>query len=220
MLFQIMQHKITVNKTAFYHTLGNVKTAQTIWIVLHGYGYLAKYFIRKFNPIVNKNTAVIAPEGLSKFYLNGVGFDGKMGASWMTKDNRETEIEDYINYLDQLYKAIIEENETTDLKINVVGFSQGGSTASRWIANQQSKCNNLILWASSFAEDIDLKLLAQNNKLFALFGDNDEYISKEKIDQYVAKLKAENINCEFIRFVGKHDVPEHILTEQTQLNNW
>ncbi|MDG1475666.1 MAG: alpha/beta fold hydrolase [Vicingaceae bacterium] len=215
-----MQHKITVNKTAFYHTLGDVKTAQTIWIVLHGYGYLAKYFIRKFNPILNENTAVIAPEGLSKFYLNGVGFDGRMGASWMTKDNREAEIEDYINYLDQLYKAIIEENETSDVKINVVGFSQGGATASRWIANQQSKIDNLILWASSFAEGIDLKLLAQNNKLFALFGDNDKYISKEKIDQYEAKLKAENINSEFIRFVGKHDIPADVLTEQTQLNNW
>jgi len=215
-----MQHKITVNKTAFYHTLGNVKTAQTIWIVLHGYGYLAKYFIRKFNPILNENTAVIAPEGLSKFYLNGVGYDGRMGSSWMTKDNRETEIEDYINYLDQLYNTIIETNETTNLKINVVGFSQGGATASRWLANQQSKINNLILWSSSFAEDIDLKLLAQNNKLFTLFGDDDEYISKEKIDQYEEQLTTSNIDCQFIRFIGKHDIPAAIITEQTQLNNW
>ena len=215
-----MQHKITVNKTAFYHTLGNVKTAQTIWIVLHGYGYLAKYFIRKFNPILNKNTAVIAPEGLSKFYLNGVGFDGRIGTSWMTKDNRETEIEDYVNYLDQLYKAILEENEMSDVKINVVGFSQGGATASRWIANQQSKIDNLILWASSFAEDIDLKLLAQNNKLFALFGDDDEYIPKEKINQYEEQLTTSNIDCEFIRFNGKHDIPADVLTKQTQLNNW
>lgn len=72
-----MKHKITVNRTAFYHTLGDVKTAKTIWIVLHGYGYLAEYFIKKFEPILNSETAVIAPEALSKFYLNGVGYDGK-----------------------------------------------------------------------------------------------------------------------------------------------
>ncbi|MGB0882884.1 MAG: alpha/beta hydrolase [Vicingaceae bacterium] len=215
-----MKNKITVNKTAFYHTLGDVKTAKTIWFVLHGYGYLAEYFIKKFNPILNEKTAIIAPEGLSKFYLNGVGFDGRMGASWMTKDNRESEIEDYINYLDQLYKAILEENETSGVKINVVGFSQGGATASRWIANQQSKIDNFILWTSSFAEDVDLKLLAKNNKLFALFGDNDEYISKEKINQYEEQLTTSNIDCEFIRFKGKHDIPADVLTKQTQVNNW
>ncbi len=215
-----MKNKITVNKTAFYHSLGDVKTAKKIWFVLHGYGYLAEYFIKKFNPILNDETAIIAPEGLSKFYLNGVGFDGRIGASWMTKDNRETEIKDYINYLNQLYHSIINENEVADVKINVVGFSQGVATASRWIANQQVKIDNFILWASSFAEDVDLQLLAEQAKLFTLFGDDDEYISTEKIDQYETLLKAKNIDCKFIRFAGKHTIPEQVLTAQTQLNNW
>jgi predicted esterase len=215
-----MENKITVNKTAFYHSEGDIKTAQTIWIVLHGYGYLAKFFIRKFSPILDNNTAIIAPEGLSKFYLNGVGYDGRMGASWMTKDNRETEIEDYINYLDQLYAAIIEENIATDLKINVVGFSQGGATASRWLANKKSKCHNFILWASSFPEDVDLKSLSQNSTLFALFGDDDEFISKEQINEYEKLLKASRIDCQLLRFEGKHDIPKEVLLKQTELNNW
>lgn len=215
-----MQNKITVNKTAFYHTLGNVKTAKTIWIALHGYGYLAAFFIKKFNPILNDETAVIAPEGLSKFYLNGVGYDGRMGASWMTKDNREIEIEDYINYLDQLYEAIVKENETTDVKINVVGFSQGGATASRWIANQKSKCNNFILWASNFPEDLDLKMLSGNSKAFVLFGDDDKFINKKQINDYEEFLNTSKIDCQLIRFKGKHDIPKEVLLEQTELNNW
>ena len=215
-----MQKKITVNKTAFYNTLGEVKTAKTIWIVLHGYGYLAKYFIKKFNPILNDNTAIIAPEGLSKFYLNGVGYDGKIGASWMTKDNRETEIEDYINYLDQLYKAIIEENESADLKINIVGFSQGGATASRWIANQKSECDNFILWSSSFPEDINLDSISENSEVFALFGDDDEFIKKEQINDYEKLLESSDIECQLIRFEGKHDIPSEILLEQVKKNNW
>ena len=215
-----MQHKIKINKIAFYHTLGEVKTAQTIWIVLHGYGYLAKYFIRKFNPILNDNTAIIAPEGLSKFYLNGVGYDGKMGASWMTKDNRETEIEDYINYLDQLYKTIIEENETTDVKINVVGFSQGGATASRWIANGKSKCDNIILWSSAFPEDLDLKLLPKSSNTFVLFGDNDKFINKKQINDYEQFLNTSEFDCQLIKFKGKHDIPKDVLLKQAELNNW
>lgn len=215
-----MKHEIKINKTAVYQTLGEVKTAKTIWIVLHGYGYLAEFFIKKFNPILNDSTAIIAPEGLSKFYLNGVGVDGRIGASWMTKDNRETEIDDYIKYLDQLYKVIIEENETTDLKINIVGFSQGGATASRWIANQKSKCDNFILWASSFAEEIDLETLSKNKKVFILFGDDDKFIKKEQVNAYEKLLAASKIEYQLIRFEGKHDIPKEVLLEQTKINNW
>jgi len=215
-----MKHEIKINKTAVYQTLGEVKTAKTIWIVLHGYGYLAEFFIKKFNPILNDSTAIIAPEGLSKFYLNGVGVDGRIGASWMTKDNRETEIDDYIKYLDQLYKVIIEENETTNLKINIVGFSQGGATASRWIANQKSKCDNFILWASSFAEEIDLETLSKNKKVFMLFGDDDKFIKKEQVNAYEKLLAASKIEYQLIRFEGKHDIPKEVLLEQTKINNW
>jgi len=215
-----MQKKIKVNKTAFYHTIGQVKTAKTIWIVLHGYGYLAEFFIKKFNPILNENTAIVAPEGLSKFYLNGVGIDGRMGASWMTKDNRDSEIEDYINYLDQLYQNIIKENETADVKINVVGFSQGGATASRWIANQKSKCDNFILWASNFPDDLNLDLFSEYSKAFVLFGDNDKFINEKQVNDYKQFLDTSNIKCQLIRFEGKHDIPEKVLLQQTEINNW
>jgi predicted esterase len=215
-----MKNKITISKTAFYHTLGEVKTAKTIWIVLHGYGYLAEFFIKKFNPILDKNTAIIAPEGLSKFYLNGVGFDGRIGASWMTKDNRDSEIVDYINYLDQLYDTILKENEIADMKVNVVGFSQGGATASRWIANQKSKCDNFILWASNFPEDLNLNVLSGNNKAFVLFGDNDKFINEKQINDYEQFLRASDIKCKLIRFEGKHDIPKEVLLKQTKLNNW
>jgi len=215
-----MQNKITVNKTAFYHTLGDVKTAKTIWFVLHGYGYLAEFFIKKFEPILNDDTAIIAPEALSKFYLNGVGYDGRIGASWMTKDNREAEIEDYINYLNQLYEAILKENQNPDLKINIIGFSQGGATASRWIANGKSKCNNIILWSSPFPEDLDLKLLPKESNTFVLFGDYDKFINEKQINDYEQFLNTSEIDCQLIKFKGKHDIPEHVLLEQTELNNW
>ena len=112
------KHHIVVNKTATYHTLGDTKTAKTIWFVLHGYGMLAEYFIKKFEPILNDETCIIAPEGLSKFYTQG--FYGRVGATWMTKQDREVEIRDYINYLNQLYEYICKQNNNTNLKINLL----------------------------------------------------------------------------------------------------
>jgi hypothetical protein len=61
-------------------------------LVTHGYGQLAKTFIRRFEPIMDAQTLVVAPEGLSRFYWGG--FDGPVVASWMTREDRLDEIAD------------------------------------------------------------------------------------------------------------------------------
>ena len=211
------KHNITINKTANYYMLGNVKTAKTIWLVLHGYGYLAKDFIEKFQPILNESTAEIAPEALSKFYVKGV--DGSIGASWMTKENREEEIADYINYLNQLYDTILKQVANPNVKINLIGFSQGGATASRWLANGKTNCTNFVLWASVFPTDMDIEIIAKTNTFF-LYGNQDKYVTEERVEQQKEIFKKWDLKIKTILFKGGHDIPSAILVEQTELNNW
>lgn len=208
---------ITISKTANFYTLGDVKSATTIWLVLHGYGYLAKDFIEKFQPILSETTAVIAPEALSKFYVKGV--DGSIGASWMTKENREEEIADYINYLNQLYDGILKQVTAPNPKINIVGFSQGGATASRWLANGKINCDNFILWASVFPTDMDLGIIAKVNTFF-LYGNQDKYVIEDRVEQQKELLKQSHLKVKTTVFKGGHDIPKEVLVEQTKLNGW
>jgi predicted esterase len=213
-----MQHKIQVSKTAIYHAKGNIKTAKTIWIVLHGYGMLAEFFIRKFLPILNDNTCIIAPEGLSKFYSKG--FSGRVGATWMTKKDRAYEIEDYINYLNQLYAKILAQNNSENVKINVVGFSQGGATACRWIANGKVTPTNFILWSSAFPDEMKFESFEKKVNTFLLYGDNDEFNTSGRIIREESFLKNSQLNFQLIAFKGGHDIPNEVLKEQTIINNW
>lgn len=209
------QH-IVVNKTATYHILGNPKTAKTIWFVLHGYGMLAEFFIKKFEPILDNNTCIIAPEGLSKFYTKG--FYGRVGATWMTKEDRKVEIEDYINYLNQLHQFICEQNSSSNLKINLLGFSQGGATVSRWAANGKANFNNLILWASVFPDDMNFEQVNTSNT-FLLYGNEDEFAAEEKVNTQKDILN-DKAQFTIIKFNGKHDIPKKVLVEQTKKYGW
>ncbi|MEI6312193.1 MAG: hypothetical protein WCP57_08045 [Bacteroidota bacterium] len=119
------QHKISVEKTARVFTLGN-PDASEVWILLHGYGMQASQMITYIEELPNENLFFIAPEGLSRFYWKG--FEGNVVASWMTKEDRQDEINDYIKYLNQL----IDIYQLNTKKINVLGFSQGVATMSRW----------------------------------------------------------------------------------------
>ncbi len=122
--------RITVPRTARYWSIGPVDTAAkgTLY-ALHGYGQLAEYFIRKFQPMADAGWRVVAPEGGHRFYLKGT--DGRVGASWMTKEDRLSDIQDYITFLDRLRGAIDHEEGTPEV---LLGFSQGVATALRWMA--------------------------------------------------------------------------------------
>ena len=97
------EQTIETKKTARYYTLGTLsENTKTVWFVCHGYGQLANYFLRNFKLLENEKTFVISPEGFHRYYLNG--FSGRVGASWMTKEDRLNDIADYVAYLDQLYE--------------------------------------------------------------------------------------------------------------------
>jgi predicted esterase len=218
MPLKIMKHSIKVDKTATYHSSGDIKSAKTIWFVLHGYGMLSKYFIKKFDAVINDTNCVIAPEGLSKFYTKG--FHGRVGATWMTKENREEEIEDYINYLNKLYDSILKENSSDEVKINIVGFSQGGATASRWVADGKVELDNFILWSTVFPDDMNFETFGKTFNSFLIYGNDDEFSTKTRVQEQKDILTKNKLAIKLIEFNGVHDVPEIVLKEQSKKNKW
>ena len=194
------------SKTFRYEIMNATASAKTVLYILHGYGHLAKYFIQKFES-VQKEVIIIAPEGMHRFYLNGTS--GKVGASWMTKEARETDIADNIDWLNALDAKISKEYPIEERIL--LGFSQGGSTALRWkiFGNVQFKA--LIIWASDFPPDLveyDEDLRKQPNQFFVI-GNKDEYCSGAEqallIDQY------KQLNFKTIEYNGTHTIHNETL---------
>ncbi|MBX2973634.1 MAG: hypothetical protein KF797_11055, partial [Flavobacteriales bacterium] len=138
------ERHIRVTRTARYHVLGDPAGAQAIWIVLHGYGQLARYFLNKFDGL-GCDLAFVAPEGLSRFYLDEA--HQRVGATWMTREDREHEIGDQCTYLDALAAEL--RGHRTDVPVHVLGFSQGVATACRWSLLGRTPIGRLVLWAGA-----------------------------------------------------------------------
>ena len=79
-------HTLRVARTARVATLGRPTAAATWWVVLHGYGQLAADFIEPFGAVVTPERCVVAPEALSRFYVDGLESHEEVGASWMTRE--------------------------------------------------------------------------------------------------------------------------------------
>ena len=194
---------------ARYETLGNIDNPKRIWIVVHGYGQQAQYFIRKFKPLQDEDTLVIAPEGLHHFYLKG--FDGRVGASWMTKEDRWTDIDNYLSYLNTIYKQVILPLVETDTEVNLLGFSQGGATAARWFNSFQRNIDAHISWASIYPPDLDITPCEKNKNNYFAIGDKDEYFSEHKLKETILFYK--NLNYITFTFHGKHNIEPLTLKE-------
>jgi predicted esterase len=204
-----MKQQLKTSKTARYFTHGNPNKAENIWIVLHGYNQLAPFFIRKFQHLDPDKHFVVAPEGLHRFYRKGTS--GRVGASWMTKEDRESDINDNANFLNNLSDTLLA--KYTFQKRILLGFSQGGATATRWNFSGKFNANHLILWACVFPPDLEKDKEEKDRKEktnYFVLGKNDQFFEahyQEIIEQYAEK------GLLIKEFDGFHDIEREMLTE-------
>jgi predicted esterase len=184
-----------------------------LWYCFHGYGELAGRHIDQFADIAGDGRVIIAPEALSRFYTEGTS--GRIGASWMTTEDREAEIRDYIGYLDGLRSSFIRRRTPAQPPREVIsGFSQGTATASRWAAASDHCFDTMILWGGTVAHDITeqgVERIRQIRRRVIVFGDSDRYASEERIVKEMSLLDDRRIPFELIRFNGGHRVDRQTL---------
>ena len=210
------EKKVSFNFDARYFTAGelNASTRQ-VWFVLHGYGQLAQFFLRKFEPLAEKGIFIVAPEGLSRFYLSELTStgrpDNKVGATWMTRENRQMDIDNYIHFLDQVYETEIGKSH---LPVTLFGFSQGCATVSRWALEGKPNFNRLILWAGLFPPDMDFQKghgILSKKSTYMVIGKQDQFLSEERMAEFDGLAAKLGITPEKIMFDGKHELNMELL---------
>ena len=203
----IQHHRRKVLKTAHIYTFGQLSSrTKYIWIVCHGYARRAEEFIHSFNFLDPESHFVIAPEGLSRFYRKG--FNGDVVASWMTKEDRLDEIDDYTRYLQGVYEEYTSEL-ANEVKIVLFGFSQGVATVFRWMQLRSPYYDYLICWAGTIPEDLsygDSLHYINSKKNYYFYGLNDPLVSEEGIENVRKLIDKERLDFRFYHFDGKHEV--------------
>lgn len=211
------EHHLEVTRTARYWTLGEVADApQDVWFVLHGYKQLARRFLRRFEALDDGTRLIVAPEALSRFYVSDEpgrhGPSSVVGATWMTREDRESEIRDYVAYLDRLADAVLTGGE----RVTVLGFSQGVATAARWVTYGRVRPTRLVLWADALPPDLDMPRAAaalSSTELVMVRGAEDRSLGAELAGNDARRLSEAAIAHRVVRYRGGHDIDEETLKE-------
>jgi predicted esterase len=207
---QSAEHELRVSKTARYYTLGALnQDTRDVWLVCHGYAQLASRFILQFESIVTPQRAVIAPEGLHRFYLDAIdrkASDRRVGATWMTREARDADIADYVAFLDQVCAAELRHGE---IRLTALGFSQGVATVARWAALGQTNVQRLVFWGAALPPDLDWARAGprfETADVVLVAGERDELWSSEHIREEEKRLSGHAVPFRTLYHPGGHHI--------------
>ncbi|MFA0960530.1 alpha/beta hydrolase [Roseivirga sp. BDSF3-8] len=206
------EHSTSVTIQSRYFTNDHIKQPRQVWMACHGYGQLAKYFIRHFDPLASQGVKVVAPEGMHRFYLNGT--EGRVGASWMTKEDRLNDIDNYLGMLNTVYDMEIAPLQP--VPVTLFGFSQGASTISRFAMDERIHFDRLVIWAGVFPPDVPLELgrkRLEGKEVWFVYGTKDDYIDEKRVGQIKDLLEETGLRYQIRSFDGPHTLNQGVLKE-------
>jgi predicted esterase len=197
----MLEHRLSVARSARYFSIGQPERA--VWFVLHGYAQLAARFLRYFQPIDDGSRLIVAPEALSHFYLTEAPTERRVGACWMTKEDRQAEIDDYVRYLDAVYEAVLRSSDRRKIRVTTLGFSQGATTACRWATLGASTIDHLVVWGGEVPSEVGPP---RAGRLTLVYGSKDEYFTPKVVAANRARLRDQGAQYDVISFEGGHEV--------------
>ena len=181
-----------------------------LWIACHGYGQLAARFLRPFEALADAARVIAAPEALNRFYVAPPASVAdaarrRVGATWMTREDRDAEIADYVGYVERLHDLL--RAECPAAAVTAFGFSQGAATISRWIALGRVDVRHLVLWGGAPPPDLDLRRLRERlrgARITIVAGEHDGTVPASDLDSAAERLRAAGMRCEVLRFAAGH----------------
>jgi len=209
----VREHHLQVERTARWASLGEPRPGvREVWIACHGCAQLASRFLRALEEIATPTRLVAAPEALNRFYLETPSTvadvaQRRVGATWMTREDRDAEIADYVAYLDRLRDHLAA--ACPGARLTALGFSQGVATVCRWVALGRARVDHLVLWSGPVPADLDLGRLAarlDGARVTLVVGEADSLVKPAEVDAGAERLRSVGIACDVVRFDGIHVV--------------
>ncbi len=131
----------------------------------------------------------------------------------MTREDREQEIQDYVEYLDLLASEILQ-NVPKDTGLGILGFSQGVATACRWAMLGSTKIEELVVWSGSLPLELDQDTLASEFakiRVTVVQGSKDRIVPRTVAEDTAALLRLAGIQHKVATFDGGHELEPVLL---------
>jgi predicted esterase len=133
----------------------------------------------------------------------------------MTREDRLSEFDDYVDYLDTLAEHVQKEVGPGEaLRFVALGFSQGTATISRWAARTTTPPDELVLWGGGLPPELEPAALGERwkrTRVTMVVGTRDRWLRESQLVEATARLAAHGVVTRVLRFEGGHRLDDETL---------
>jgi predicted esterase len=123
-------------------------------------------------------------------------------ASWMTREDRDTAIDDNVAYVAAAVRLVPRDATTP---VVYAGFSQGGSMAFRAAVRGDNRSAGVISVGSDVPPELLADPAARFPRVLLALGERDEWFSRTKHDADVAALRARGVEVDPVVYDAGHE---------------
>jgi len=212
-MMQKIEDKTQVPHTVYYSVrVSDEPGPRPLLIALHGFGQNASDFAKVFEPLVEKGITVVAPQAANQFYTNIK--KRQVGFTWLTAYQRDQSIQDFANYMEELFRILCGRFEIDQQQVFLAGFSQGGAMAFRTWVHSSLPVKGIISCAGDLPEDCSRHLNRVDSvPVLLIHGSDDRYVLPEKSENAKVLLEEREFPVRLLYFSGGHYVTSKVLPD-------
>ncbi len=181
--------------------VSSFSSSSGLLVGFHGYAQSAEDMLAELELIPgSERWTLVSVQGLHRFYARG---QGKVVASWMTREDREQAIADNLGYVNRVVSEAIR-GAGDQATIVFLGFSQGVAMAYRAAVMGERRASGLIAIGGDVPPDVKEASADRFPPILLAAGESDEWYTAVKADEDEVFLRARGLRHEVFRYAGGH----------------
>jgi predicted esterase len=174
--------------------------SSSLLVGFHGYAQNAEDMLEELERVPgSERWTLVSVQGLHRFYRGG---DGRVVASWMTRQDRELAIADNIAYVDRVVGTVLD--GVTDARLVFLGFSQGVAMAYRAAVKGPRRARGIIAVGGDVPPDVQGVPAGRFPPVLIAAGERDEWYTAAKREADEAFLREHGVQHDVFRYPEGH----------------
>lgn len=178
-------------------------------IAVHGYGAHKRYMMREAKLVAPGHFVVASVQApYQHFRQTPDGY--RVGFGWLTDHRPEESVALHHKFLNDLVAKLVSEGTVDPAAIFLYGFSQACALNFRYAFTFGDRLKGVIGVCGGIPGDIDSNPVYKpfSAETLYLFGDDDEFYSRQKFEDFDGKLRGMLPNYRSIHYQAKHEITD------------
>lgn len=180
-------------------------------IAVHGYGAHKRYMMREARAVAPENFVIASVQGPHQHFRQTA--DGyRIGFGWLTEHQPEEYVRLHHEFLLRVIDSLANDGLVDRSQIYLYGFSQACALNFRFAFTHGDVAAGVIGVCGGIPGDLDTNPIYKpfDARTLYLYGDDDEFYTKERFAGFDKKLREMLPNFESKQYHAKHEITDEM----------